>query len=143
MYGEISPLDKSGEFTVEKMTERFKYDLVGRWISCEGTFIGIMNEVWEFLPNNTGRTISNSLMFGKDIEEFRWRPKGSYCIEIAITDSEFDEPDIWREYNYCFCLVPTDSGYLPALVEVDKATGVKRKGFGLMEVPLSYSGDID
>ncbi len=143
MSGINNPIDKFSEFTVENMTERFQHDLIGRWVSCEGTFTGIMNEVWEFLPNNTGRTISNSLMSGQDIEEFKWRRKDFYCIEIAITDPEFDEPDIWREVNYCFSLVPTDSGYLPALVEIDRATGVKRKGFGLMEVPLSYSGDID
>jgi len=126
----------------EELKDKFKYDLIGRWVSREGTFESIMNEVWEFLPNNTGRTISNSLMFGQDVEEFKWKRKDLYCIEIAITDPEFDEPDIWREVNYDFCLVPTDSGYLPALVEVDKNAGVKKKGFGLMEVPLSYVGDI-
>ncbi len=128
---------------VEELKDTFKYDLIGLWISCEGTFGSIMNEVWEFLPNNTGRTINNSLMSGQEIEEFKWKRKDLYCIEIAITDSEFDEPDIWREVSYDFCLVPTDCGYLPALVEIDKITGVKRKGFGLMEVPLSYVGDGD
>lgn len=126
----------------EELKARFKYDLIGRWVSCEGTFESRINEVWEFLPNNTGRTISNSLMFGQDVEEFKWKRKDLYCIEIAMTDSEFDEPDIWREVNYDFCLVPTDCGYLPALVEINKDAGVKKKGFGLMEVPLSYVGDI-
>jgi hypothetical protein len=128
---------------VEELKNKFKYDLIGRWISYEGTFVNIMNEMWEFFSNGTGRTISNSIMSGQDIEEFKWRRKDLYCIEIAITDPEFDEPDTWREVYYDFCLVPTDCGFLPALVEIDKSTGVKRKGFGLMEVPLSYAGDVD
>lgn len=128
---------------VEELKDRFKYDLVGRWISCEGTFINIMNEIWEFYPNSTGRTISNSIMSGEDIEEFKWRRKDLQCIEMTIFDSEDDEPDIWREVHYDFCLVPTDCGYFPALVEIDSSSGVKRKGFGLMQVPLSFVGDIN
>lgn len=47
--------------------------------------MSIMNEVWEFLPNNTGRTISNSFMYGQDIEEFKWRRKDLYCIEYDFS----------------------------------------------------------
>ena len=60
---------------IDELKDKFKYDLIGCWISCEGTFINIMNEQWEFLSNGTGRTISNSLISGQDIEEFKWKRK--------------------------------------------------------------------
>lgn len=128
---------------IEELKDKFKYDLIGRWVSCNGTFINVINEVWEFFSNGTGRTISSSVMSGQDTERFKWRRKDLCCIEIAITDPEFDEPDIWREVCYDFCLVPTDYGFLPALIEIDKGTALKKEGFGLMEVPLSYDGEVN
>ncbi len=127
---------------VEELKNTFRYDLIGRWTSSEGSFNNITNEVWEFEANGNGRTISNSILSGSYKEEFKWRRKDLYCIELSIIDTECNEQGMWREIHYDFCLVPSDNGYLSVLVEVDKKTGTKRNGFGIMEVPLSYVSHV-
>ena len=129
---------------IAELKEKFKYDLVGHWTSCDGTFINIMNEAWIFYSNGKGSIISNSLMLGEDREEFRWRRKDLFCIEISYP--EFNEPDAinnWIEVYYDFCKVPTDVGFIVALVQLDNDTKKSKKGFGLMEVPLSYVGKVE
>ncbi len=125
---------------IEELREKFKYDLVGRWASCESTFANIMNEIWIFYSDGKGVTISNSIISGEDKEKFLWRKKDLYCIELSY--SEFDEPAQWIEISYDFCKVTTDVGFVIALVQLDKE-GKPRKGFGLMDIPLSYEYKVN
>ncbi len=125
----------------EALKEKFKFDLIGRWISCEGTFSNVMSEIWEFYADGNVRIISNSVMSGQETEEFRWRKKGQFCIET--TYSEINEPEIWIERYYDFLEITTDTGLMIALIELDGNTKMPQKGFGLMEVPLAYSGETD
>ena len=124
---------------IERLREKFKYDLVGRWSSCQGTFTAVMNEVWIFYSDGNGITIDQSAWSGEKKEEFRWRRKDLFCIEICYF--EVDEADTWIEINYDFCKVPTDCGFVIALVQLDKGKKARR-GFGLMEVPLTYESDV-
>lgn len=117
---------------LDGLKERFKYDLVGHWYSCQGTVDSIMNEEWIFYPDGAGKYISRSIMSDEDIQEFKWRRDNLYTIEINFAD-------FWKKTYYDFCKVPTDVGFQIALVEIDEEKNV-RKGFGLFEVPLSYVG---
>jgi len=127
---------------IEDLREKFKYDLIGKWTSCEGTFINVMNEQWVFFLDGSGVTISNSVMSGEEKEEFHWRKKGLFCIEITYSELD-DNPTIWIETKYDFCKIQTKCGIVTALVQLDRDTGKPRSGFGLMEVPLSYDGEVD
>lgn len=120
---------------IEKYKEKFKYDLIGYWISCEGTFSSIRNERWIFYSNGRGITIYNSLMTDEDKQEFMWRKKGLYCIEIAYLEE--GEVNNWREVFYDFCIISTDYGDFIALVELD-SEGKSKNGFGPMNIPLVY-----
>lgn len=123
---------------IEKLREKFKYDLIGEWTSFEGTFSTMMNELWKFDADGKGKITSRSVMFGESVEHFKWRRKDLYFIEISYFDDD-EEEEIWIEVRYDFVLTQSDCGDVISLVEVDKENNPE-KGFGLMRVPLSFSG---
>ena len=126
---------------IEKLREKFKDDLVGRWVSELGTFSKLMDEEWRFYSNGSGVIISSSAASGDEIEEFIWRKKSLLCIEISYSEA-FEHECVWLETKYDFCKIQTDSGVVTVLVQLDEVTGEFKNGFGLMETPLIYAGEI-
>ncbi len=126
---------------IEKLREKFKDDLVGRWVSELGTFSNIMDEEWLFYSNGSGVIISSSTANGDEIEEFIWRKKSLLCIEISYSEA-FEHECVWLETKYDFCKIQTDRGVVTVLVQMDEVTGEFKNGFGLMETPLIYAGEV-
>jgi|WetSurMetagenome_2_1015567.scaffolds.fasta_scaffold772889_1 hypothetical protein len=129
---------------IEELKTRFKEELTGSWHSCQGTSDMLMSEEWVFLPNGTGRIKQRSVMSGEEIQEFLWKRKGPFCIEIAYDGKEDDDgAPWWVATPYSFCMVENDCGTFPVLVQCDRTDGVPDKGLGPMNVPLMFQGNSD
>ena len=134
-------LEKHTNKQIEKLREKFRCDLIGEWVSFEGTFSTMMNETWTFNEDGSGKIIYRSVMFGEDVDDFKWRRKGEFNIEIVYFGE--DETDSnWVDVRYDFGEIQTDCGSVISLVEVDEENNLK-KGFGISEIPLSYEGSLD
>lgn len=126
---------------IEKLRDKFKYDLIGQWTSSEGTFSNILSETWIFGADGKGIITNRNIISGESNEHFKWRRKELYSIEISYSDHD-DEDCKWLEVRYNFILTQTDCGDVISLVEVSK-DNIPEKGFGLMKVPLSFAGNLD
>lgn len=119
---------------VEELREKFKNNLIGHWVSCSGSFDMIMNEEWVFKTDGTGFFISRSLSTGEGKKEFFWRKNSVRCIDMKWGDG------VWIPTNYDFCLTATEFGCFPTLVEF-KSDNKLSNGFGIFEIPLTYSSE--
>lgn len=123
---------------IEKLREKFRYDLIGEWKLFEGTFSNVMNESWTFNQDGSGKIKYRGVMSGEFVNDFKWRRKGELNIEISYFDKDAKDP-VWRDVRYDFCKIQTDCGGAVCLIEVD-ADEKQKKGFGLSNIPLSYEG---
>ncbi len=129
----MSIVSENNNFDIDELKQIFRFDLIGHWVSCQGTFEAIMSEEWIFCPDGSGSVRRRSVMMQEDRESIKWRKKGEFSIEIY-------EDDIgWKTVNYDFCRVPSDGGFMTALIELD-IEKKQRNGFGISNVPLSYLG---
>lgn len=135
--------------TVEGFREAFRHAPIGRWSQASGTFGAVMDEIWEFRPDHTGRIIFLG-PFGKPEEErrFEWRESGTERrILLRETDdapasADDGQSDRWIEIDYDFKPMGTDVGKMIVMFQVPK-TGMPFQGFFSSEAPLSYLGDPD
>ena len=120
---------------IDTMRVQFRYDLIGEWKSFEGSVSTMRNESWRFNEDGSGKITYRSVMSGEEIDDFKWRRKGEFNIEILYFNEVSIEPQ-WIDVKYDFCEVQTDCGGVISLIEID-GDGNSKKGFGLCEMPLS------
>lgn len=65
--------------TTDDYRERFKIAPLGQWSHAVGTFSNVMNEIWEFHADNTGKIISTGPFGGASGETlFDWKPVADF-----------------------------------------------------------------
>lgn len=135
--------------TIDDYRERFKTAPSGNWSHAVGTFGNVMNEIWEFNADNTGKIIETGPFGGiRDETLFEWKPVADFTIACKVTKwayededdtpNDEDEPETWETVRYDFKLTPTDCGELITLVEV-APDGTLRSDFWHSREPLSLN----
>lgn len=141
-YGE------SDNKTIAAYRERFKTAPVGRWRQAVGTFAAVMDELWEFRPDNTGRIVTTGPFGGtRDETLFAWKEVAPLAVACMVTqwpdedgstddlEMEQDFSDPWSIIHYDFEPLSTDSADVVAMRQVT-TDGTLLKGFWLSMEPL-------
>jgi hypothetical protein len=129
---------------IDDYRSRFKTSPCGHWSQAAGTFGGVMDEIWEFNPDRTGKIVEIG-PFGSTQGEtlFEWKEvadftiackviKWSYEEEEDVTEAELEE---WETIRYDFKMSPTDCGSLIGMYQLSEdATFLK--GFWHSVKPL-------
>jgi hypothetical protein len=142
---EISGNLESFPKTIDDYRNRFKSSPLGRWNQAVGTFSIVMNEIWEFKTDNTGR-MTEIGVFGGEQDEilFEWKEIADFTIACKITkwpyedneDEEAGEQSEWTTIRYDFKMVSTDCGELIGLYQVCD-NGTFQAGFWHSMTPLT------
>lgn len=128
--------------TLDQYRDRFKHAPLGRWKQAAGTFSVVMDELWEFNPDHTGRIIQTSAFSGEDEAQFEWKEVADFTIacrtkwpdEDDQAEAEADAAP-WVTVRYDFRIVSTDYGELVAMYQLAD-DGTIRQGFWYSLSPL-------
>ena len=136
--------------TIDDYRHRFRTSPCGRWSQAVGSFGCVMDEIWEFYPDRTGRIIATEPFGGIRGETlFEWQEVADLTIACKVTKwssednqdeagavvDEADEPEEWNTIRYDFKICPTDCGDSIGLCQV-AADGTFLKGFWQSMEPL-------
>ena len=141
--------------TIDDYRHRFRTSLCGRWSQAVGTFGCVMDEIWEFNPDGTGKIIETEPFGGIRGETlFEWREVADLTIACKVTkwssednedgagemEDEEVEPDEWNTIRYDFKIGVTDCG---ESIELDRvaADGTFLSGFLHSMKPLINKDD--
>lgn len=144
---------------LENYRQQFSQAPLGRWSTASGTFSSVMDQVWEFYANGTGRYTDYGT-FGSVRGEtlFEWRTAAERTIALRVTQSTFvdeqvdeddegdedDELTDWLMIRYDFKVVQHDAGSEVAMYAVDQEErGAPYVGFWTSMAPLAYVSPIE
>lgn len=147
--------------TIEDYRDKFRTAPVGRWSQAVGTFSTVMDELWEFSADHSGRILETGPFGGERGETlFEWKEVGDFTIACRVTQRAHDaededdegeqdddveeeaavEPEHWEEQwetiRYDFAMPPTDGGDTVTMRQVSQS-GALLEGFWLSMVPLA------
>lgn len=109
--------------TIDDYRHRFKSSPIGRSSQNTGTFSSVIDEIWEFKPNRTGKILETGC-FGEERSEtlFEWKEVADFTIACRVTKLSYDEdevePSTWVTIRYDFKTTPTDCGDIIAMYQV-------------------------
>ncbi len=128
----------------------------GCWSQAVGTFGGIMDEIWEFNPDHTGKIVETG-PFGDVRSEtlFEWKEVADFTIACKVTKWAFEDdedqtreieneeasPEEWDIIRYNFKMSRTDCGSSIAMYQVSD-DGTFLKGFWHSAEPLTSNGKL-
>lgn len=145
---------------IEAYRERFNRAPLGQWSTAVGTFSSMMDQVWEFYPDGTGKYTDYGAFGGAQGETFfEWRELADRTIEFRVTqwvEVDWDEtedeveedkaediegPMNWITIRYDFKVVQHDCGDEVAMYDVgQQESGGEYIGFWMSLAPLAYIG---
>jgi hypothetical protein len=126
--------------TINDYRLRFRKSPFGRWSQASGTFSSVMDEIWEFNPDYTGKIIETG-PFGGERDEmlFEWQEVADLAISCKVIkwfyDDELTELSEWVTIRYDFDIAPTDCGEVIAMYQVSD-DGTFKQGFWHSMLPL-------
>jgi hypothetical protein len=132
---------KAHRKTIDDYRHRFRISPCGRWSQAVGSFGCVMDEIWEFNPDRTGKIIETEPFGGIRGETlFEWQEVADLTIACKVIKWSYavDEEDELEEYQtirYDFKICPTDGGDSIGLCQV-AADGTYLKGFWCSTEPL-------
>ena len=141
--------------TIDDYRHRFKISPCGRWSQAVGSFSCVMDEIWEFNPDHTGKIIETEPFGGiKGETLFEWKGVADFTIACKVIkwSYEADEDDTvavedgaveLEEYNtirYDFKMSLTDCGESIEMYQVSE-DGTLLKGFWHSMEPLMNNDD--
>ncbi len=100
---------------IQEYENKFRKNLIGRWISASGSFSVMMSDEYIFYDNGVLKIISRSVLSGEYVETLQWRELREFSIEI--NDLDEDDPNRWIEINYSFTKIETDISGQVVLVQ--------------------------
>ncbi len=146
---------KAQRKTIDDYRNRFKTSPFGRWSQAVGTFGGVMDEIWEFNPDYTGKIIETGPFGGIQGETlFEWKEVADFTIACKVTKWSYEddedeagevedeevEPEEWNTIRYDFKFSPTDCGELIGMYQVSE-DGTFLNGFWHSMEPLTNNDD--
>ena len=127
--------------TIDDYRHRFKLAPIGHWSQNTGTFGIVMDEIWEFKSDRTGKIIEIGPFGGERGETlFEWKEVADLTIACEVTKCSDDEdedlePATWVTIRYDFKITPTDCGDVIAMYQVD-VNGTFQSSFWYSLTPL-------
>ena len=141
------------EYQIDEYRMKFSKAPLGRWSTGSGTFSSVMDQVWEFYENGTGKYTDYGAFGGEQGETFfEWRELTNLSIEFLVTEwakleddaeDEDEGPMDWISIRYDFKIVQHDAGSEVGMYDTrQEAGGAEYVGFWMSMAPLVYSGPI-
>lgn len=147
------------EHQIDEYRVKFSKAPLGRWSTASGTFSSVMDQVWEFHENGTGRYTDYGAFGGEQGETlFEWRELADLTIEFRVTqwaeldlddededdaEDEDEGPMNWISIRYDFKVVQHDAGSEVGMYDTrQEEGGAEYVGFWMSLAPLAYSGPV-
>jgi len=126
-------IEERNKLSLKSFKKKFRHDLIGQWISV-GSLNAPILDCWIFKNDGSGKVLHKSLLFGESTEDFLWRSRQEFSIEISFL-KDIGSSQVWIPIFYDFKKINTEYGEMIALVEIEEYSQLENE-FGILNTPL-------